>query len=331
MEQELETKTKRTRTTRTEASLHLSNNMAQCPVWDSPRHRGLDSICSYQCDNRSRASMAKHTFHVDGDTLYPVLVRIFEQEEPVSAVLTMRNGSVFTLLVEASDTIDNDGTNAEASDKADKTITQDAEASDYQIKLHVIHAGVTIAVCDPYCEADGMTLEEIRDAFEEGLGRYLYKDGYGWKFNMPRQKLKKLIQDRWLLNGEVVGTEYNDGIVKPCDSLEVHMVVDADGDSESCRSESDSEHGDKTITLDAEASDTIDNDGNTLKCENACTTDCFDVRAAFKCGHGMCQKSRSMLSHCIQCGCNDYNEKYAKEKAAGTESFLVACGIIPEL
>ena len=116
MEQELETKTKRTRT---EASLHLSNNMAQCPVWDSPRHRGLDSICSYQCDNRSRASMAKHTFHVDGDTLYPVLVRIFEQEEPVSAVITMQNGSVFTLLVEASDTIDNDG-----------TITYDAEASD---------------------------------------------------------------------------------------------------------------------------------------------------------------------------------------------------------
>jgi len=129
---------------------------------------------------------------------------------------------------------------------------------DYRIKLHVIHAGVTIAVCDPYCEADGMTLEEIRDAFEEGLGRYLYKDGYGWKFNMPRQKLKKLIQDRWLLNGEVVGTEYNDGIVKPCDSLEVHMVVDADGDSESCRSESDSEHGDKTITPDVEASDTIE-------------------------------------------------------------------------
>jgi hypothetical protein len=82
-------------------------------------------------------------------------------------------------------------------------------------------------------------------------------------------------------------------------------------------------------THDDEASDTIDNDGNTLKCENACTTDCFDVRAAFKCGHGMCQKSRSMLSHCIQCGCNDYNEKYAKEKAARTES--LACGIIPEL
>jgi hypothetical protein len=54
-----------------------------------------------------------------------------------------------------------------------------------------------------------------------------------------------------------VGTEYNDGVVKPCDSLEVHMVVDADGDSESCRSDSDSEHGDKTITLDAKASDTI--------------------------------------------------------------------------
>ncbi len=55
--------------------------------------------------------MAKHTFHVDGDTLYPVLVRILEQEEPVSAVITMQNGSVFTLLVEASNSASDDAEN----------------------------------------------------------------------------------------------------------------------------------------------------------------------------------------------------------------------------
>ena len=174
--------------------------------------------------------------------LWNKMVKIIEQEDVVQVIFKTATGKTITLDAEAGNTKDDEAMDAKASDD-----------DDYQLKLHVIHAGVAIAVCNPYCEADGMTLAEIRDAFEEGFGRYLYKDGYGWKFNMPRQILKKLIQDKWLLNGEVVGI--SEGIVKPCDSLEVHMVFDADVDSESCRSDSDSEHGDKTITLDAEASD----------------------------------------------------------------------------
>ena len=227
MEQELETTTK---TTRTNESSTYALTTGSNVLYETAPAQCLGSICSYQCDNRSRVDSMTTSL------LWNEMVRIIEQEDVVQVIFKTATGKTITLDAKAGN-------------------TKDDEAMD-RIKLHVIHAGVTIAVCNPYCEADGMTLEEIRDAFEEGFGRYLCKDGYGWKFNMPRQMLKKLIQDKWLLNGEVVGTEYNDGIVKPCDSLEVHMVVDADGDSESCRSESDSEHGGKTIAEDVEASNT---------------------------------------------------------------------------
>ena len=243
MEKELETKTKRTRTNESSTyALTTGSNV----LYETAPAQCLDLVHTEQQQQAAaQQQMTEQMASGSDSVLWNEMVRIIEQEDVVQVIFKTATGKTITLDAEAGNTKDDEAMDAKASD-------------DYQIKLHVIHAGVTIAVCNPYCEADGMTLEEIRDAFEEGLGRYLYKDGYGWKFNMPRQMLKKLIQDRWLLNGEVVGTEYNDGIVKPCDSLEVHMVVDADGDSESCRSESDSEHGGKTITLAVEASDTIE-------------------------------------------------------------------------
>ena len=116
---EQETRTKRTRT---EASLHLSNNMAQCPVWDSPRHRGLD--CKHTEQQQAAAALASTQSMAEQDTtmgdhsFYCKLVQLIEQHDIVQAMLTTMTGETITLDVEASD-------DAEAG----KTITPDVEAS----------------------------------------------------------------------------------------------------------------------------------------------------------------------------------------------------------
>ena len=64
----------------------------------------------------------------------------------------------------------------------------------------------------------------------------------------------------------------------------------------------------------------------TLKCENACSKNCYDLKAIYTCGHYQCRLTRMHINWCIRCGCNEPNEQLKKE----THDFLVECGIIEE-
>ena len=61
----------------------------------------------------------------------------------------------------------------------------------------------------------------------------------------------------------------------------------------------------------------------TLKCENACSKNCNDIKARFTCGHYQCRMTTIQINSCIYCGCNEPNEELKKE----TQNFLVECGI----
>ena len=64
----------------------------------------------------------------------------------------------------------------------------------------------------------------------------------------------------------------------------------------------------------------------TLKCENACSKNCNDIKAVFTCGHYQCRLTTLSINRCIRCGCNEPNELLKKE----THNFLVKCGLIEE-
>ena len=62
---------------------------------------------------------------------------------------------------------------------------------------------------------------------------------------------------------------------------------------------------------------------NAVKCENACSKNCYDIKARFTCGHYQCRMTTIQINRCIYCGCSESNEALKKE----THNFLVECGI----